>query len=165
MRLLRGVLSVVLMLFAAAGHAADGFYFGAVGALTKNSAPGFDNAINAGLVLGYEFLGVGVGDIAIEGVYTTSVRDGDLIGSNNWSADTLSGFGVFRSAGPIYLKAKAGLTNWDVKTSGTKTDGTDFSWGLGLGFSFALGQLEFEYSKIQDDINFYGITLNIKTPK
>jgi len=145
-------------------QAADGFYFGAVGAMAKNSAPGFDNAVNVGLVLGYEFMGIGIGDIAIEGAFTTSVRDGDLLGNNNWNVDTLSGFGVFRSSGPIYLKAKAGFTNWDLEAAGVSADGTDFSWGLGLGFSFSLGQIEFEYSKIQDDINFYGITLNIKTP-
>jgi len=31
---------------------------------------------------------------------------------------------------------------------------TDFSWGLSVGFSFAIGQLEFEDSQIVDDFDF-----------
>lgn len=165
MHLRRIVVLCLIFLCGASARAADGFYFGAVGALAGNDLPGFDDAVNAGIRLGHEFAGIGIGDIAIEGSYTTSVSDGDLPGGGNWSVDTFSGFGVFRSAGPIYLKARAGATRWDIGGSGQSRNGTDFSWGLGLGFSFGLGQLEFEYTKIEQDIDFFGIALNIKTPK
>ncbi len=161
---LRGLALLALFIVVPA-RAADGFYFGATGMLASSGAPGFDDAINAGAVLGYEFINVGVGDIAIEGSFTTSVSKGETGANQKWSLDTLSGYGVLRSAGPIYLKGKAGFTSWEFDTPGAGRDGTDFSWGLGVGFSFAIGQLEFEYTEIADDIDFYGVTLNIKTPK
>lgn len=165
MSFFRLVMVFLAVVGAVPAKAADGFYFGAVGALASNDAPGFDDAINAGVRLGHEFAGIGIGDIAIEGSYTTSVSDGDLPGGGKWSMDTLSGFGVFRSAGPVYLKGRAGITYWDMDAAGASSDGADFSWGLGVGFSFGLGQLEFEYSRIQEDVDFFGIALNIKTPK
>ncbi len=144
-------------------QAADGLYLGGQGGLMSYDRPGFDDSVNAGFTLGYEFLGVGIGDIAVEGVYTTTVDEGDkLLG--DWGIDTLALYGVMRTAGPIYLKAKAGVLNEDIDAGPESRDDTGFSGGLGIGLSIGIAQLEFEYTRIEKDIDFVGLAINIKTP-
>ncbi len=144
--------------------AADGLYLGLTAGLMDNDRRGFDEALNVGLLLGYEFLSVGIGDVALEGLYTTTVDEGDASAGRDWEVDTWGAYGAFRTAGPVYLKAKAGAQYVDVEVGGASDDDIEFSAGLGLGVSFAVGQLEFEYVRIDSDIDFVGAVLNLKTP-
>lgn len=147
-----------------ASYAADGLYIGPTGGVMDNDRNGFDDALNAGFILGYEFLGIGIGDIAVEGTYTATVDDGDAPRRQNWEIQTLAAYGVLRTAGPVYLKAKAGLLSADIEIDRISEDETEFSAGLGAGFSVGIAQFEIEYTQIQDDVDFISLTLNFKTP-
>jgi opacity protein-like surface antigen len=144
--------------------AADGLYLGAEAGVLERDVAGFDNAVNAGIRIGYEFQNIGIGDLAIEGSYIDSVSDGDLPAGGEWSMKAFSGFVVLRTAGPIYLKGRAGFSAWDVDAGAASADGTDFSYGLGAGLSFGVAQLEIEYTVLEDDLKYYGAALNIMTP-
>ncbi len=144
--------------------AADGLYLGAEAGVLERDVAGFDNAVNAGIRIGYEFQNIGIGDLAIEGSYIDSVSDGDLPAGGKWSMKAFSGFVVLRTAGPIYLKGRAGFSAWDVDAGAASADGTDFSYGLGAGLSFGVAQLEIEYTVLEDDLKYYGAALNIMTP-
>jgi hypothetical protein len=148
----------------APGYAADGLYLGAEAGVVERDVAGFDDAANAGIRIGYEFQSIGIGDLSIEGSYTDSISDGDLPAGAKWSMKAFSGYGVLRTAGPIYLKGRAGFSAWDVDAGAASDDGTDFSYGLGAGLSFGIAQLEIEYTVLQDDIKYYGAALNIMTP-
>ena len=152
------------LFLAAPGHAADGLYLGAEAGVVERDVTGFDDAANAGIRIGYEFQGIGIGDLAVEGSYIDSISDGDLPAGDNWSMKALSGYLVLRTAGPIYLKGRAGFSYWDVDAGAASDDGTDFSYGLGAGLSFGIAQLEVEYTVLEDDIKYYGVALNIMTP-
>ncbi|MDH3689821.1 MAG: porin family protein [Gammaproteobacteria bacterium] len=146
-------------------HAADGFYIGAVGGIMDNDRSGFDDAINAGVTLGYEFLGVGIGDIAVEGTYTATINDADAPrGQGDWEIDTLGVYGVFRSAGPVYFKAKGGLVSADISVGRSSDDDTEFSAGLGFGFSVGIAQFELEYTNVDDNVDFISVAILFATP-
>lgn len=154
----------LLMLVAHSALGADGLYLGVSGGVMDHNESGYDNATNLGARIGYEFLNVGLGDLGVEGEFTGTVSDGTFPVAANWSVNTFSGFGVLRTAGPVYIKGRAGLTYWDLSTMGVSRDGVDFSYGLGLGISIGLAQLEFEYTKLGGDNNYYGVSLNLLTP-
>jgi len=155
---------LVTITFPVSSYAADGFYIGVVGGAMDNDRSGFDQALNAGITLGYEFQGVGIGDVAIEGTYTTTIDEGDAPRGRRWEIETLAAYGVFRTAGPVYLKAKAGVVSNDIEIGRSSSDDTEFSAGLGVGFSIGIGQFEIEYTEVDDDIDFISLTLNLKTP-
>lgn len=151
------------LLLASATAAADGWYIGAKAGLMATDANGFDDATNAGVVVGYDLLGIMVGDISLEGEYTTTIDDGTAYGTSDWDVDTLGGYAVFRSTGPAYLKARGGLVRAKVSVDGWSDTSTKASAGLGVGFSLGLVQLELDYTKIDtdnDDIDFVSLTAN-----
>ena len=144
-------------------HAADGLYLGVQAGAMNNDRSGFDDSINLGAVLGYEFLNVVLGDIAIEGGYSNTVDQGNAPGGD-WEIETLGAYGVFRSAGPIYIKAKAGVLRSDIKATSGTNESTEFSAGIGGGFSLGIAQFEVEYARIEEDVSFLSLTLNFMTP-
>ncbi len=163
--------SMTVLLALAAGllswptFAADGLYLGVTGGVVTNDRSGFDNAVNGGVLVGYEFLDLKIADLAAEGVYTTTLSEGDVSGvPGDWDVDTIAAYGVLRTVGPIYLKGRAGVARSKAQTSVRSYDNTDFSAGLGAGFSVGIAQFEFDYTFVSDDLSFIGLTLNIKTP-
>jgi len=157
--LMLGALGVTLP-----AQAADGWYLGLTGGLMDNDRGGFDDALNGGVILGYEFTSVGIGDLAVEGLYTTTLDEGDAPRGRDWELGTWGAYGVFRSAGPIYIKAKGGVLHTDFEVGSASNDDTEFSAGLGVGFTLGVGQLEFEYTRVDDDIDFLSVALQLKTP-
>lgn len=144
-------------------HADDGLYVGVQAGSMNHDGSGFDGANNLGVVLGYEFLNVALGDIAIEGGYTNTVDEGNTpVG--DWEIETLAAYGVFRTAGPLYLKVKGGVLRSNVKESLQSNTSTEFSGGIGGGFSVGIAQLELEYTRIGEDVDFISLTLNLMTP-
>ena len=144
-------------------HAADGLYVGVQAGSMNHDGSGFDSANNLGVVLGYEFLNVALGDIAIEGGYTNTVDKGNApVGE--WEIETLAAYGVFRTAGPLYLKVKGGLLRSNIKEPMQSNTSTEFSGGIGGGLSVGIAQLELEYTRIEEDVNFVSLTLNLMTP-
>ncbi len=153
------------LLAAPVAFAADGLYLGVTGGVMSTDRAAYDEAVSAGLLVGYEFLNVAVGDIAAEAVYTTTLAEADIAGiRGGWEMDTLAAYGAFRTAGPVYVKARAGVVDADVKTRADTDSSTRFSAGLGIGLSVGIAQFELEYTTITDDVDFIGLTINLKTP-
>lgn len=150
-------------LFVGAPRAADGLYIGAQAGAMNNDASGFDDSTNVGVILGYEFLNAALGDIAIEGGYSNTVDKGNALGGD-WEIETFAAYGVFRSAGPLYIKAKAGALRSNIKALAGSNTSTDFSAGVGGGFSLGIAQLEVEYTRIKEDVDFLSLTVNFMTP-
>jgi len=134
---------------------------GVHGGIMDQDVSGLDNAINAGVGLGYDF-----GRFALEGMYSTSLSKGDArVGSvtGNWDVSILAAYAVCRTLGQYYLKAKLGYLNEDVKVSvtGASSSGSDSgaSFGFGGGMHFGRGHsAELEYTVIEEDINFISIS-------
>ena len=144
-------------------RAADGLYVGIQAGSMSHDGSGFDSANNLGVTLGYEFLNVALGDIAIEGGYTNTVDKGNAP-AGDWEIETLAAWGVFRTAGPLYLKAKGGVLRSNINDSLQSNTSTEFSAGIGGGFSVGIAQLELEYTRIEEDVDFISLTLNLMTP-
>lgn len=130
----------------AAGPAAADMYFGAK--TGKVMVDGASDPTNASLMLGYE-LGVVAGDLGIEGEIGTSIDEA----SDGTEVDTAGAYLAFRTAGPIYLVAKGGAAYID---NGVDSE-TNSSYGLGLGFSVGLLQLEAEYTRLHDDVDYLSL--------
>ena len=100
---------------------------------------------NVGFVVGYE-QSIAVGDLALEGEITKTTGKGDVAGSK-FEVDTQAIYLAFRSAGPVYFKAKGGFLQADL--DGNKESGS--SYGIGLGVGFGLAQIELEVTKTAID--------------
>lgn len=135
--------------------AAADWFFGAKTGPMMIDVPGFSDPTNAGVMVGHEW-GVGVGDVGVQGELTASIDDGSFVG-NAVDVDTQAVYGVFRSAGPIYFIAKAGVLREDVTVGPLSDSESGSSVGLGVGFSIGLAQFEVEYTQIEDDIDFLSV--------
>jgi len=88
--------------------------------------------------------------------------DGE-IGNADWDIETLTAYLAYRTAGNIFLKAKAGYGWWDVNVDGGaprgfEDDDWDFAFGAGVGYRLSSkAGLEVEYTVIQDDIDFLSL--------
>ncbi len=158
------ILTLLPLSIAAPSHAADGLYLGLAGGIMDNDDSGFDDGVSGGLALGYEFRSVGIGDLAIEGIYTQSLTDADAPNDQEWEIETVALYGVFRSAGPVYFKGKGGLQSIDIEIDRESDDELEFSIGAGVGSSTGIFQFELEYTRIEDQINFIALQVNLKTP-
>ena len=146
------ILLAILGLVVASPASAEGWFFGAkTGTIIVNDSFVSTHPTNIGFLAGYE-VGIAVGDIAIEGEITRTTSKGELDNGNEFSADTQAMYLAFRSAGPVYLKAKGGFLQIDNDGS---TD-TGSSYGIGLGFGAGIMQIELELTKtaIDPDILF-----------
>lgn len=140
------ILVGLLGMFAAAPASADWFFGAKTGPLIVDSSAVKDDAVNTGVMVGYD-LGVVLGDLAVEGEFTTTTGDGKFDGTaEKLSIDTTAVYLAFRSAGPIYFKAKGGFVqaSGDIDDSGT-------AYGVGIGFGIGIAQLELEYSQASLD--------------
>ncbi|MFL6624030.1 MAG: porin family protein [Sulfurifustis sp.] len=151
---------------AAAAAQESPLYFGLKAGQMDIDQSGFDTSSNFGLLLGYDLFRDVNGSLAIEAEYTRDISKGDVqIGAANgdWKIETLAAYGAYRTAGPIYLKAKAGYLSEDISVSGvsgTGVSGNDsgFSFGAGVGYYFNRKTgIEFEYTVIEQDVNFFSI--------
>ena len=128
----------------------------------KSDVAGLDDAQNMGVVIGYELLPVGLGDIAVEGEYTTTTNEGSTpVAGVNWGVDTTAVYAAFRSAGPIYLKAKAGYLYEDVSAGPASGTDSGLSAGVGVGFGIGIAQIELEYTQVEQDIDFWSAQVNL----
>lgn len=137
-----------------AGVSAE-WYFGANTGPMLIDASGMDDPTNAGVLIGHEW-GVVIGDVGVQGELTTTINDGSYSGSNV-SVDTQAIYGVLRTAGPMYLIAKAGVLHEDVKIGSKSSADSGSSAGLGIGFSLGVAQIEVEYTQIEKDIAYLSV--------
>jgi outer membrane immunogenic protein len=136
-------------------------YFGLKAGLMDADAGGFDESTNLGLVLGYDLHRDANGALSLEGEYNNTIDKGDVPGGD-WKVETLGVYGAYRTAGELYLKAKAGVVREDVKVKGGSNGiagkDTEFSYGVGAGLNIQRQSgLEFEFTAIEEDINFYSV--------
>lgn len=134
--------------------AAD-WFFGAKAGPMLVAGNGVGDPTNAGVMIGREW-GVVLGDIGVQGEITTSIDKGKS-GGQDVSVDTQAIYGVFRTAGALYLIAKAGLSREELKNGAASASDTGSSLGLGVGFSIGLAQFEVEYTQIKKDIDFLNV--------
>ena len=142
-------------------YAQSPWYLGLKAGWMELDAPSTDDATNLGLYGGYTLMEDANGQFALEAEYTRSISDGE-VGSSGWDIETLSAFGAYRTAGPWFLKLKAGWTDADLSAgSGGRRfsdSETDFSFGAGGGVRLNnKAAFELEYTVIEDDVNFFSI--------
>lgn len=152
----------ILYIFSLVSHPvlAEG-YWGAKVTQVDVDANQYQNAYNAGIVVGAEFGTLGSNNIvSLEGEFTTTIIKGD-VATQEWDMQTFALYAALRTGKDVYLKAKAGLANWDLTLSGGGTaDDTGLSYGFGGGFKLSNGHtLEIEYSVIEGDSGNSDITM------
>lgn len=162
----RSAVVLVLALFGLAAHGpvqaqqvGNPLYFGGkIGLMDPDRG---DEATNLGVLVGYTLMEDSNGSFAAEGEYTRTFDDGE-IGGADWDIETLAAYLAYRTAGDVFLKAKAGYGWWDVSVDRVATrfedDDWDFTFGAGVGFRLSRKSgLELEYTVIQEDIDFLSL--------
>lgn len=141
-------------------------YFGLKAGQMDIDHGGFDTSSNFGLLFGYDLFRDVNGSFAVEAEYTHDISKGDVhVGGANgdWKIETIAGYGAYRTAGPVYLKAKAGYLREDISVSGVSGTGVSgknskFSFGAGVGYYFNRKTgIELEYTVIDPDVNFLSL--------
>ena len=163
--------AVALYTFSTLPASAKGWYVGGkMGAIELDDDQGYETAINIEGIFGYSFNRM----FSVEGGFSTTAFDGSLevpsLNPDTMLPETIeldvdfevwSLYGVFRSPGPFYVKAKAGAANTNIDIEGVEADDTEGSFGIGGGYQAPNGmRFELEYTQIAEDIDFvsFGIS-------
>ena len=131
-------------------------YFGVNAGPMMIDGASFDDPVNAGVLIGKEW-GVVAGDIGVQAEFTTTINEGSFVyfpDVYDVSIDTQAIYGAFRTAGPVYLIAKAGLLREEVDIGGFSESDSGLAGGLGIGFSLGVAQLELEYTVVEEDVAY-----------
>ncbi|BFM13064.1 hypothetical protein R50072_32170 [Simiduia litorea] len=147
-----------------ANEADEGFYMGLSAGVMNVDIGNASNPTNAAIQMGYHFSDMW----AIEAQYSDSMRDGkvDLNYGYYTNRDfefgiqTLAAYGVFRTRGDVFFKAKAGL----VREKVLSVNDTGASAGVGLGFRLGESKrsnVELEATIIEADVLFLSAGFNI----
>lgn len=144
------------------GSASAELLIGAKAGLVDYDVSGSDPGVNGSVQLGYEFLDLGVADIAIEGELSTSLADGEIFGTDV-SLDTLGVFASLRTAGPVYVIGRVGMVDAEVEGGGISIDDTNTSMGVGIGFSTAGLRWEIEYTTYEIETSLTDIDIDYIT--
>lgn len=146
----------------ASSAAAGELLLGAKAGLVDYDLPSSDPGINGSFMLGYEFLNLGVADIAVEGELSTSLVDGEVdtpFGSSDLEFESLGAYLSARTAGPIYAIGRVGIVNGEIN----QTDDTEPAMGIGIGFSTVGLRWELEYTAYEVenvDIDYISLGLS-----
>lgn len=127
---------------------------------------GADDPLAYGFQVGYGLSN----SVAAELSYLTG--DGDLTdyGVGELDISSIAITAAFRTEGPLYLLAKVGLLHEKVKASGfgfygySSANESDTGLTLGLGGGYRVSKqfgLEAEYSIIESDVSFIGLSANV----
>lgn len=134
---------LVLMLLCYSSAKAAGFYLGASTGIMDANIGGFDEAVNAGVLAGYDVYTKEIFAVSLEAEFTTTVSDGDVEfrGSRgDWDIDTQAAYIAARLGLRAYLKVRYGVVRNDVsvKVAGFNSNESDTSgsWGGALGWMF-----------------------------
>jgi len=125
-----------------------------------------DDPVNLGLVMGYEF----DSGLGLELQYTDSVDSGQLAISRfrreireDFDYRTFALYGVYRTDGDFYFKAKAGVLWEEIDTDSVSEDESGFSAGIGAGYRFGSKDsptsIELEYTIAEEDIDVVSLGL------
>ena len=132
--------------------------------IDTSGAADYDYGVQGSVQLGYEFLNLGLADIALEGELTTSITDAEdsngLIGDTSFDSTGL--YASIRTAGPIYVIGRLGYVNGEISTPTGSVDDSSVSKGIGIGFSGGL-RFEIEYTTYEVenvDVEFISLGLS-----
>lgn len=151
------LVALPLTLLLAAPAMAGELIFGAKTGPMMIDTSGVDDPTNTGLMIGYQ-QSIGLGDLAIEGEFTTSTSDGKVTATDDKvSVDTMAVYAALRTAGPFYFKVKGGYLQEDVEVGSYSESDSGMSYGVGLGFGIGILQLELEYTQVEEDISFVSL--------
>jgi hypothetical protein len=133
-------------------------YFGANAGPMMLDGASYDDPVNAGVLIGKEW-GVVAGDIGVQAEFTTTIEDGTYVGLpapyvHDVSVNTQAVYGAFRTAGPVYLIAKAGVLRKELEVGSASTTDNGLAGGVGVGFSVGVAQLELEYTVVDQDTSY-----------
>jgi hypothetical protein len=155
MRQMKKLILVGLLALLVATPVSAEWLFGAkTGSMVIDSA-GVSDATNSGIMVGYQ-IGAVVADLALEAEITKTTGEGQFSGSGV-SLNTQALYLAFRTAGPFYLKAKAGYVNEDVRGVPGKGKESGAAYGIGLGFGIGIAQLELELTSMNKDIAYVSL--------
>ncbi|MGD2084324.1 MAG: hypothetical protein PVF91_15285 [Chromatiales bacterium] len=121
-------------------------YFGPKGGFIEPDAARSDPALNIGGVVGQRLTRW----IGWEGELSFTAVDGERNANRDWSTNTLAGYAVFRTPGPVFFKARGGLAYWDADHG----DDLDLSASLGGGFRLGKAAIDIEYTWIDDELEY-----------
>ena len=165
---------IMLMLLMMGGvsitHAAGGLYLGpSVGVMDANVS-GFDEATNAGILLGYEFFNMEQFHISAETEFTTTISDGDVKRAGqkgDWDIDTQAVFVSARVGDTFYMKARFGVVWSDVSVqfAGSSVSNSDssISWGSSIGWNFTEHwAVQADGSLVDSDIIYWNLGVNYR---
>jgi len=144
---------------------ANGFYLGASTGLMDADASGFDEAVNAGLLAGYDVYTKEIIAVSLEAGFTTTVSDGDVeIQGNkgNWDIDTRAAYIAVRMGERAYMKIRFGVVRNDVsvKVAGFNRSESDTSgsWGGAIGWMFTdHWGVQADGTMIDSDVNYWNL--------
>ena len=157
-----------------ASEAADSShnYIGVKGGplIIGHSIPFNDDGVMLSILFGHDFPDSGW---AVEGEFSTTVSKAtsDRDGYGDLGVTTLGGYGVYRTSGRFYFKAKIGLLYEYLTSSVTgigggvtiDVDGPGMSIPVGIGGGMCIGDkltAEIEYTMIEADIGYASLGLN-----
>lgn len=149
------ILLALLSLVVAAPASADGVIFGANTGTMHIDDPDVTDPRNVGFMVGYE-VGVGLGDVAVEGEITRTMANGDLNGADV-KVGTEALYVALRTAGPIYFKGRIGTLQEKVEIGSVSGTDSGSSYSFGVGFSIGLVQAELDFTRVETDINYVSI--------
>lgn len=165
-RIIRGLLPVLVL--GSLSVQAQGPYIGLkLGAIDVDQR-GFDNAVNGGLLLGYDIYSDAGLAWGVEAELTASVADGDFSAAGargDWDINTQALYGVFKFGDAVYGKVKAGVLREEVtaRAGGFSADETESNASLGAGVGWRPApnvSFEAEYTQIEEDAAFWSLGAN-----
>ena len=157
------LLGVLLLTAASSAVQAEGWYVGASVGVMDPNVNGFDNATNAGVLVGYDVYTKDIFAVSLEGELTTTVSDGDVKFGNtkgDWDIDTQAAYVAARLGDTFYIKVRYGVSRVDVSVSiadstisGNDTSG---SWGGALGWMFNKNWgVQVDGTMVESDVNYW----------
>lgn len=166
----RTFLMLLIMGAVSIAHAAGGVYLGPSVGIMDADANGFDEATNAGVLLGYEFFNLEQFYVSAEAEFTTTVSDGDLkFGGQKgeWDIDTRAIYLASRVGDVIYMKVRFGAAWSDVsaKIAGLSVSDSDssISWGGALGWNFTRHwAVQADGTRMDSDVNYWNLGVNYR---
>ena len=130
--------------WASVARAAGGLYLGATVGIMDANIGGLDEATNAGVLLGYEFLTRDIVYLSAEAEITTTIADGDVQLADqegDWDIDTRAVYLSVRLGDTLYAKVRYGLAWVDVSVDTDRRTVSDSdsggSWGAAFGWNFS----------------------------
>lgn len=140
---LKNAFAGILFAICAVAARADGWYLGASAGVVNTNSNGFDDATNAGLLIGYDVYTKDIFATSIETEFTTSVSDGNVKISGtkgSWDVDTQAAYVAFRLGEKFYIKTRFGVLRSEISLdiAGNSLSDTDssMSWSGALGWMF-----------------------------